>query len=153
MEPECKMSDTIIEALRTYINNCSYLDADSGEVSINYMSSDPIQYGIFPLPGEKLIEKYIVSGGIFEYPFALRVNASNTDDYALLETQGFFEEFSAWLEENNDSGTFPALPTGKTAIKVEAQSNGYLIEQGESGTSIYEVPCTLIYEKLNYEKE
>ncbi len=138
---------TIIEALRNYIDECPHLDPSRRQVSVNFMGADPIQYGIYPLPGEKVIEKYIVSGGVYEYPFAFRVVASNTDDYALLETQGFFEQFSAWLDEESESDILPDLPSGKTAMIIEALSNGYMVEQGDSGTSIYEVPCKLIYEK------
>lgn len=138
---------TIIEAVRDYIDKCPHLDSKSGQVSVNYMGNDPIQYGIYPLPGEKVVEKYIVTGGIYEYPFALRVNASNADDYARLEAQGFFETFSDWLDEKSQSGDLPELLSGKTPMSITAQSNGYLLEQGESGTAIYEVPCKLIYEK------
>ncbi len=79
------------------------------------MGADPIQYGIYPLPGEKGIEKYIVSGGVYEY----RLRFGSLQAIQMItpywKRQGFFEQFSAWLDEERESDILPDLPSGKTS--------------------------------------
>jgi hypothetical protein len=64
-----------------------------------------------------------------------------------LETIGFFESFSDWLQTQTDAGTLPDLDAGKTATGIEALGWGYMLEQGPSGTAIYQVQCKLYYKQ------
>lgn len=136
---------TIIEALRSYLASYSGL-ADGAPVWVNNLSGVN-EYAIIQLPGGKVIQKYIGGGGEKEFPFAFQSMLSTADDAARLENVGFFELFSDWLESQTEAGELPDLGTKKTATSIEALTWGYLYEQGESGTGIYQINCRLVYEQ------
>jgi len=138
---------TIIKALQEYIATCPLLAEQGLSPLVNWLDETPDCYGIFPMPGDKQILRYPAKGGIYEFPFALQVTASNADDLARLQTQGFFEQFGKWLDEQNEAEVYPILSTGKTVFEIEALGQGYLLDQGDSNVSIYEVPCKLTYER------
>lgn len=138
---------SIVQAIQTFVNTCPYFSPLKQTLSVNYLEATPVSYGIFPLPGEREIEAYPISGGIYEYPFVLQVNASNADEFARLETQGFFEDFGNWLEAQAAADNFPVLASGLTAFDIYSQGNGHLLDQGDSNVSTYEVPCKLLYER------
>lgn len=141
-------STTIIQSLQTYIATCPLLSETELAPLVNWVDPTPNSYGIFPIPGDKQIYSYPAKGGMYEFPFALQVNASNADDLARLQTQGFFEQFGKWLDAQNEAENYPTLSSGETAYEIEALGQGYLLDQGDSAVSTYEVPCRLTYERI-----
>ena len=141
-------STTIIQSLQTYIATCPLLSETELAPLVNWVDPTPNSYGIFPIPGDKQIYSYPAKGGMYEFPFALQVNASNADDLARLQTQGFFEQFGKWLDAQNEAENYPVLSSGETAYEIEALGQGYLLDQGDSDVSTYEVPCRLTYERI-----
>lgn len=141
-------STTIIQSLQTYIATCPLLSETELAPLVNWVDPTPNSYGIFPIPGDKQIYSYPAKGGMYEFPFALQVNASNADDLARLQTQGFFEQFGKWLDAQNEAENYPVLSSGETAFEIEALGQGYLLDQGDSDVSTYEVPCRLTYERI-----
>lgn len=139
---------TIIQALQDYIADCSLLSEMGLTPLVNWLEQTPDSYGIFPLPGDKQIYSYPARGGMYEFPFALQVNSSNADDLARLQTQGFFEKFGKWLDAQNEAENYPTLSSGETVYEIEALGQGYLLDQGDSDVSTYEVPCRLTYERI-----
>ena len=139
---------TIIQALQTYLADCPLLSEMGLTPLVNWLDQTPGSYGIFPIPGDKQLISYPVKGGIYEFPFALQVNASNADDLARLQTQGFFEKFGKWLDTQNEADNYPTLSGGETAFEIQALGQGYLLDQGDSDVSTYEVPCQLTYERI-----
>ncbi len=137
---------SIIGALQTYIK--TYSDLKTGApVWVDYLGLTPTEYAIIPLPGARIVESFIDGSSIREYPFALQSTESTADDLERLETNGFFEAFADWLESQSESDVLPTLDSGQSAIKIEATGWGYLFEQGESETGIYNIQCMLQYEE------
>jgi hypothetical protein len=137
---------SIISALQTYIK--TYSDLKTGApVWVDYLGLTPTEYAIIPLPGARIVESFIDGSSIREYPFALQSTESTADDLERLETNGFFEAFADWLESQSESDVLPTLDSGQSAIKIEATGWGYLFEQGESETGIYNIQCMLQYEE------
>jgi len=147
-EPIEETGTTIIQALQTYISGCTLLSEMGLTPLVNWLEQTPDSYGIFPLPGDKQIYSYPAKGGMYEFPFALQVNSSNADDLARLQTQGFFEKFGKWLDAQNEAENYPTLSSGETVYEIEALGQGYLLDQGDSDVSTYEVPCRLTYERI-----
>jgi hypothetical protein len=137
---------SIITALRTYLATYSGLETGA-PLFVDNLGASPTQYAIIPLPGEKIVESYIDGSSLREYPFAVRSMESTADDLERMETNGFYETFSAWLENQTEAGAFPTLAVGKTPISIEAVGWGYLYEQGESTTGVYQIQCRLTYEQ------
>lgn len=137
---------TIIDAIRTHLETYTGLEEDA-PIWVDNLGAVPTEYSIEPLPGDKVLETYIDSSSLRSFPFAFNSMESTAGDPARLENIGFFETFAEWLEAQTEAGTLPTLGTGKTAISIEALGWGWMLEQGESGTGIYQIQCRLIYEQ------
>lgn len=136
---------SIIESLRTYILTYSGLKTGAPLWVDHLGGPKQTGYAIVPLPGEKIVEKYIDSGSLREFPFAFQTMKSTADNLERLESVGFQEAFSDWLESQSNSDILPVLGAKKTADSIEATSWGYLYEEGESDTGIYQIICKLTY--------
>lgn len=141
------MANTIIQSLQDYFSTCPLLMGQGLSLNTNYLEPNAKSFGIFPLPGDKQIERYLSGGGIYEFSFALQVNESHLDELTRLQTQGFFEQFGKWLDEQNEAENYPILSTNEEVFDIEALSQGYLVDMGDSDVSTYEVPCRISYER------
>lgn len=139
------MTITIIAALKTYIK--TYSGMSDGLVLVDALSGNDTEYAIVPLPGNKIIEEYIDGGSLRQFPFALQMMALTPDDATRIENQGFFEGVSDWFESQTKSGTFPTLNSNQHPEEIEATSQPFLYQQGESETAIYQLSCALTYKQ------
>lgn len=135
-----------IDGLRQYIQTYANLE-DGAPVWVDYLGAIPTEYSIFPMPGDKIVERYIDGSSLREFPFSFQSVESTSDELTRMESIGFFEEFAEWLEEQTEAGILPELPTGKAAIAIEATSWGFLYEQGQSDSGIYQITAKLTYEQ------
>lgn len=137
---------SIISALKTYI--ASYSGLESGKpVWVNYLDAVPISYAIIPLAGTVIVSEDLAGNSERKYSFAFQSAMSTADELERLESLGFYEAFADWLEEKTLAEEFPTLASGQTPTKIEALGQGYLFEQGESGTGIYQIQCALYYDQ------
>ncbi len=137
---------SIIGAIQTYLK--SYSNLESGApVWVDYLGSSPVEYSIQPLPGSIVLESYINGSSLRSYAFAFQSMESTADDLERLGTQGFYEEFAEWLEQQTENEDLPILDSGKTALSIEATGWGYLYQQGESATGVYQIQCRLEYKQ------
>lgn len=134
---------TIIESLKAYLKTCPNL-ADGALLEVDH-NGPAIQYAIVPLPGARVLETYIDGASLREFPFAFQTAAITADDAERIDNAGFQETFADWLEAQTEAGNLPALGAGKTAESIAATSWGYLFEQGESDTGVYQIQCKLTY--------
>jgi hypothetical protein len=135
---------TILEGLQEYLAGYTSLKANS-PVWVNYLGTDPTAYSIVPQPGEAVVERYLNEGAYKVYPFAFQSMESTADELERLESSGFYEAFSDWLESEYIKDSLPTLPSKKTAVKLEATGSGYLYEEGASETGVYQIQCRLFY--------
>ena len=136
---------TVISGIQTYIKNYSGL-ASGAPVWVNFILNKP-EYSIVPLPGAHIVSTDINGNTLREFPFAFQLKESTADDPQRLANIGFFESFSDWLDAQTEAEDFPSIGAGKTPEKIEALDHGYLFQQGESGTGIYQVQAKLTYEQ------
>ena len=136
----------IIEGIRDFISTYTELK-ENAPVWVENLGNNPTEYAVLPLAGPRVIETYINDKRLMEFPFAFRSMESTADDLERLETNGFYEAFAEWLDEQTDKGTLPDLPEGNTAEAIEALGWGYLYQEGESNTGVYQVQCRVIYEQ------
>lgn len=135
---------TIIESVKTFIATYSGLTANV-PLSVDALGYTPTEYGIVPMPGSRILETYLNNGSLREFPFAFQITLSTADELERIENSEFCENFADWLETQTIAGTLPTMATGKTAESIEAVNWGYIQDQGESGTAIYQITCRLIY--------
>lgn len=140
---------TIIAAVKTYLSTYTGLDA-SAPIWVDFLGTDPTQYVIIPLPGTKIVARYLDGSSLREFPFAFQSTQSTSDELERLENSGFYEAFSDWLETQTEAGVLPTLtgsPT-KTAEKIEALGWAFLYEAGASSTGIYRIQAKLTYSQV-----
>lgn len=140
------MATTVIEAVQKYIKTYSGL-ATNAPVWVAHLGQNPTEYSIVPLPGARVVETYLNNGTLREFPFALQSVESTGDELERFQKIGFYEMFAAWLDTQTLSGALPIMDTGQTPESIEALGWGYLMDQGPSGTGIYQVQCKLTYEQ------
>lgn len=138
--------NSIVEGLRDYLKTYSNLDTDA-PVWVGYLGAIPTEYSIFAIPGEKIIEQYIDGSSLREFPFSFQSMESTSDELTRLESIGFYEIFSDWLEEQTELGVLPELPTGKTPLAIEAIGWGFLYEQGQSDSGVYQISAKITFEQ------
>lgn len=135
---------SIISAIQTYIKTYTGIGSNV-PIWVDYISSDPTEYSVSPMPGSKIVEHYLDGSSLREYPFAFMSSERTSDDLERLENIGFYESFADWLESQTEAGILPNLGTGKTAESIEATAWGYLFQEGNSETGIYQIQCRLRY--------
>lgn len=120
----------------------------AGGVYVEFVGDTPTEYAVVMLPELEKIEEYIVSGGIYGRHFLLNMRAATVEDADRLQANGFYENFADWLRDQSEAGTLPSLPSGNTALWIEALSNGFLLEASEVlTTAVYSINCRLVYER------
>lgn len=137
---------SILSSLRTYLANYTGLKAGA-PLWVDNIGPNTTEYAIIPLPGSKIIENYVDGSSLREYPFAFQSMESTADDLERLENNGFFELLGEWMESQTAKGILPILGSGKTAEAIETSNWGFLFEQGDSATGVYQVTCRLIYKQ------
>ncbi len=138
---------SILSAVKTYMATNS--DVSTGitagaEIGVDFLGPDKIGYSIVTMPGATKTP-YIAGGSERTFPFAFQATLFTADDTTRIENGGFFEDLSDWFDTQTEAGTLPTLPSGKTAEKIEALDGGYLYQEGQSGTGIYQIQCLLTY--------
>lgn len=137
------MASTIIKSLWDYFLACP-LTGDR-KLNVDYLPEKGVQYSIDTTPATEIIKTYTDGSSIRQYLFVFRsVNEYGNDELQNLANSGFYERFSEWLEQQSRAGNFPQLPAGKTPIKIEEQSTGYLFTTGPD-VGRYQIQCRLLY--------
>lgn len=137
---------SLISAIQTYLKTYTGL-ATNAPVWVDYLGPTPTEYAVIPLPGDRVLESYIDGGSLCAFPFAFQSTESTADDLERLETSGFYEAFARWLKTQTDAGILPSLDAGQTADSIEATGWGFLYEQGDSQTGVYQIQCRLVYDQ------
>jgi hypothetical protein len=134
---------SIISAVRAYMATCPGLE--TGALFVDHMEPSPINYAIIPVPGQRIVEKYLDGGSLREFPFLFQTQKSTADDLERIESIEFQETLADWFETQTAAGTLPTLAAGKTPESIEVLTWGYLFEEGQSDTGIYQITCKMTY--------
>lgn len=135
---------SIISALRTYLATYTGLIAGA-PLWVDYLSEITPGYAIMPTPGGKIIEQYINGSSLREYTFSFQSMDQSADDLARIDTNEFYEALGEWMEAQTLAGNLPTLGAKQTAESIETVNQGFRLDQGQSGTAIYQVQCRLTY--------
>ena len=132
----------LIDSIRTFISSCPFMQ--DWRVNVDYLG-DAMEYSIDPLPCDPIIQRYTDGGAKKQYQFAFTSKEEYDQDARInIENSGFYEQFAEWLESRSFSGELPDLETGKSPVRIETMSSGYLYDvDGENAR--YRIECRLIY--------
>lgn len=138
----------MIEAIRTYIATCPYLDSYTA-VNVDYLVDKTKAYSVNSGAGyNPVVETDILGNQRKQFLFMLDSKFYwNEEAQNNIDNSKFYENFSEWLENNSRGDIFPTLDSGETPIKIEALTNGYLF-QTNTDEAIYRIQCRLEYSKV-----
>lgn len=136
----------MIDAVKSYIEGCPLLTAK--KINVNYLGEKPCKYTIETIPASPVVKKYVDGGELRQYLFALTSRESyDADTIENMNVARFFEEFEAWINEQDNSSNFPTLTEAKcTPTKIEVTSTGFLSAADET-TARFTVELKLTYRK------
>ena len=137
----------IIKALREYILTCPVLETFNTAVlvNVNHLSENVDTYSIEEVPCEPIIKRYADGSSKRQYQFTF----CGKEEYGPeilqnINNSGFYEEFADWIEENNNNGILPILPSNLEASSIKVTSNGYCVQVSED-TATYQINLKLEY--------
>jgi len=134
---------SMISSVRNYL--LTYSGMANALIHVDALGSKPTEYAVIPLPGARIVEEYLNGESKREFPFLIQSVESTADELERIENSGFYEALAEWFETQTDAGSLPTLGAGKTAESIEAMSWGFVYEQSESSTGIYQITCKLVY--------
>lgn len=136
---------SMIEVVRDYL--LTYAPMGDALIHVDALGATPTEYAVIPMPGARVVEQYLDGGSLREFPFLIQSVFSTADEAARIENSSAYEDLADWLEAQTKAGSLPTLDTGKTAESIEAVTWGFVYEQGESATGIYQITCKLTYQQ------
>lgn len=134
----------LIECIRDYVMQYPGLD-ENGCLYVDYLGAQAIEYAVESVPCDPVFKRYTDGGCIrqFLFVFASREYYS-ADVTQCIENLGFYEKFAAWIEEQNESGSLPALPGGRESLSLEVRTGGYVFD-ADTDTARYQMQLRLLY--------
>jgi hypothetical protein len=135
---------SFLSAIKDYLKTNPNI-ASQTPIWVDFMGEKASEITIIQLPGNKVLESYINGDSRRVFPFAIQSMESTADELQRIQNSGFYEDLSDWLESQDELKVYPVLDAGKTAERIETMGWGYLVQQGNSQTGIYQISCRLIY--------
>ncbi len=134
---------SITQAVRAFFLTCPLLK--DGAIHVDYLGIRPTEYSIDGVPAKKEVKSYIDGSAICQFVFTFgSVEKYGSDVDTNLANSGFYENFVAWLKEKSLKKELPSLENGREALRIEAQSEGYVIDAREN-MARYQIQCRLLY--------
>jgi len=137
---------SIIKALQDYL-----ITYDNMELrSIQRMMTDttlntPSSYAVAPAGNSKVITD-IAGNRTYQNNYIFYAKETAADEVDRQDNYDFLEDFSDWIEEQNDQGVFPTLPENYEVEEINV-SNILLFDIEDDGTGLYQVQIQMIFTK------
>lgn len=143
-----------LETIREFLSLCPYLTDFTDNADIDWCSNKVGNYGIMPT-GESIIERSEDICGdvtlVKQYNVALYAMRYTIDDIVRMESAGFLENLTQWVEEQSINGLAPTFGDEPESEIITAQ-NGMLFQMSENGQSgRYQIQIQINYIK-NYKR-
>ncbi len=136
----------IIDVLKEYFETKCPL-VSGKKLTVDCLGEKAQSCTIEPVPSPRTIQKYMDGGELRQYVFVFATREYfDKDMIERLESAAFYEKFAEWIDAQNESNTLPALDGGKTSIRFEVLSSGYLYDV-TGNKARYQIQLRLIYER------
>ena len=133
----------MIDKLRNYFFELGIIDGNSN-INVDFLSNEPIQYVIEPIPVEPIIRPYSDGGSLRQFVFQFGSREYfGADVVQNMANTEFYENFSALIEDNNRKGVLPEIDGIQS---IECLSNGTINEDNTSNAK-YVIQMRITYYK------
>ena len=131
----------MIDKLRKYFFELGIIDENSN-INVDFLSNEPIQYVIEPIPVEPIIKPYKDGGSLRQFVFQFGSREYfGADVVQNMANTEFYEEFSALIEDNNKKGVLPEIDGIQS---IECLSNG-TINEDNTDNAKYVIQMRITY--------
>lgn len=133
----------MINKLRNYFFELGIIDGNSN-INVDFLSNEPIQYVIEPIPVEPIIKAYKDGGSLRQFVFQFGSREYfGADVIQNMANTEFYEDFSALIEDNNRKGVLPKIDGIQS---IECLSNG-TINEDNTDNAKYVIQMRITYYK------
>lgn len=133
----------MINKLRNYFFELGIIDENSN-INVDFLSNEPIQYVIEPIPVEPIIKTYKDGGSLRQFVFQFGSREYfGADVIQNMKNTEFYEDFSALIEDNNKKGVLPKI---KGIQSIECLNNG-TINEDNTDNAKYVIQMRITYYK------
>ncbi len=134
----------MIEEIRNWLRTCPLID-QSDRFNVNYLSQEPLAFSVEETPSNAIARRYMDGSTLRAKTWVLAaVQDYSPDVLAQIGNSGFWEQLSAWVEQQSRARNFPAMPKGCKARKIEVTTTHYLY-RANTNTARYQVQMQLTY--------
>ena len=131
----------MISKIRQYFFNLGIIDENSN-INVDFLSNEPIQYVIEPIPVEPIIKPYKDGGSLRQFVFQFGSREYfGADVIQNMANTEFYEDFSALIEDNNRKGVLPEIDGIQS---IECLSNG-TINEDNTNNAKYVIQMRITY--------
>ena len=137
---------SVIGSIRAFVNTCPFLGEFDALVGVEYLPENTKSFVVEASITDNPIQRRYLNGDTirrFNFVFASR-EYFGQDMVENMDVAEFYEKFSDWLEECSAKNTLPDLGSGREARKIQALTNGYVLNADESKAR-YQIQCQLVY--------
>ena len=133
----------MVDKLREYFFSLGIIDENSN-INVDFLSNEPIQYVIEPIPVEPIIKAYKDGGSLRQFVFQFGSREYfGADVIQNMANTEFYEDFSALIEDNNKKGVLPNIDGIQS---IECLSNG-TINEDNTDNAKYVIQMRITYYK------
>ena len=133
----------MISKIRQDFFNLGIIDENSN-INVDFLSNEPIQYVIEPIPVEPIIKAYKDGGSLRQFVFQFGSREYfGADVIQNMANTEFYEDFSALIEDNNKKGVLPNIDGIQS---IECLSNG-TINEDNTDNAKYVIQMRITYYK------
>ena len=133
----------MISKIRKYFFDLGIIDENSN-INVDFLSNEPIEYVIEPIPVEPIIKAYKDGGSLRQFVFQFGSREYyGADVIQNMKNTEFYEDFSALIEDNNRKGVLPNIDGIQS---IECLSNG-TINEDNTDNAKYVIQMRITYYK------
>ena len=133
----------MISKIRQYFFELGIIDENSN-INVDFLSNEPIQYVIEPIPVEPIIKPYKDGGSLRQFVFQFGSREYyGADVIQNMKNTEFYEDFSALIEDNNRKGVLPEIDGIQS---IECLDNG-TINEDNTNNAKYVIQMRITYYK------
>ena len=133
----------MINKLRNYFFELGIIDGNSN-INVDFLSNEPIQYVIEPIPVEPIIKAYKDGGSLRQFVFQFGSREYfGADVIQNMKNTEFYEDFSELIEDNNKKGVLPKI---NGIQSIECLNNG-TINEDNTDNAKYVIQMRITYYK------
>lgn len=139
----------MIDYIKKYLLQYPLFKEIEEQIGIDYQSEQPDSYSINTVPENRLLYDDIIGNKHKQYTFTITSRAYTATDLNRIENLNLLDDFTDWIEKQNENGNLPKLAEKQIADELIVTSNAYLYSNDpEIQNGVYQMQLKLYYTEV-----